>query len=248
MPTASPLEGGLELFKRRLFLFVLFLVLIIVLGMVAFSVLDNMKWQDALFATIASIGGAGFKSPNKLTVILSGLIMILEWACVWLIFENVVKGISEGKFTEWICKRRTDLAVKKLKDHYVLIGYGRVGSEIAGDLKKKGKHIVIIDRHFDAVQRATKDGFTAVQGDVLDEKALTSAGIPKAKVLIAALGSDADNVFVTLSAKHLNPKIRIIARAEHDDTVEKLKQAGATQIMMPSRIGGKAMADAALKT
>ena len=234
--------------RKKILLLLFFLVLVLVFGVFGYSFLESVSLETAFELTARSaIGLYGYKSTNSFTVLLTGLIMILEWACVWLAFETAVRAVVEGRVGEILGDRRMRKQVLKMNGHYVLCGYGRVGREVLKELLSKKKSVVVVERDARAIEDLSSS-VPIVEGDLMLEETLNQAGVQKAGTLIAALGSDSDNVFLTLAAKQLNPKIRVIARAERQESVSKLKQAGASEVIMPSAIGGRALASVALKT
>jgi voltage-gated potassium channel len=236
------------LFSNRIFTIIIALTIIILVGTVAFETLEGFDLYHALFYTLGSALGHSFSVMTRpSTIILVSVIAILEWACIWFAFEEVVGLVSEGRLKDMVEGTHIRNKIGKLRDHHILAGAGRVGREIAKSLQDTKTKLVIIERDSSVVKRMHAEGYLVVHGDIMSEEALKSAGIQHAKVLIAAMGEDADNVFLTLTAKGMNPKIKIIARAEHDESIKKLKQAGASEVIMPSVIGGKAMADASMK-
>jgi len=244
----SNFENNLKKQGRKLLCIFILLIIIGLAAYAAFIELEGVSATDALYLTIISaIGGHGFHFTHKTTIVLTTIIMILEWICLWLLFETVIEVIAEGKLKEILTGGYVKKIVKKMKNHYILVGFGRVGSEVAKNLDAHKLPYVVIEKETTITRQLCEQGMCAIEGDVLNENTLKEAGIKEAKVLITTMGSDADNVFVTLSAKHLNPKIKIIARAERVEAIEKLKQAGATEVIMPSVIGGKAMAEATLR-
>jgi voltage-gated potassium channel len=157
--------------------------------------------------------------------------------------EFVIGGQLTGVFRRRAVRRQVD----RLEAHYIVCGYGRVGEAVARHFAAHGAPFVVLESDPDAVGRAEGDGFLAVQGDATEDEVLQAAGIIRAKGLVAALGSDAGNIFLTLSARVLNPKLPIVARASSDDIASKLLRAGADQVVTPYEIGGKRMATLMLK-
>lgn len=245
----SQADKKIKLQEKKLLCLLILLIVIGFIGFVAFVVLEGVSPEQALYLTATSaIGGHGFQFAHKTTIMLTAIIMILEWVSLWIFFETIVDAMTEGTLLDLITGGYVKRKVKCMKSHYILIGFGRVGAEVAKNLDNKKIQYVVVERDATVVKQLCDQGICAMEGDIQDEKTMEEAGVKNANVLIATLGSDADNVFVTLSAKRLNPKIRVIARAERQETVEKLKQAGAAEVIMPCAIGGKAIADAALKS
>jgi voltage-gated potassium channel len=137
-----------------------------------------------------------------------------------------------------VVKRQVD----RLEGHYIICGFGRVGESVARDFLAHRTKFLIVDNDEDSATRAEADGFLVVRGDAAADEVLEAAGIAKAKGLVAAVGSDAGNLFVTLSARVLNPGLLIVARASSEDTVNKLERAGADHVVSPYAIGGRRMA------
>ena len=232
--------------EKKILVLVMMVAFILIIGTVTFVVLEHQSFGEAIYNTFASAVGHGFEYQSRLTVIIAVFIMIMEWACLWIAFETVVLFISEGKVKEVLGGMKMKKKIDGMRDHCILCGYGRVGAEIARNLHANRKELVVLEKDARMAKEALGKGYLVMEGDVLSEDTLKSAGVERARTLIAAMGSDADNVFVTLTAKELNPHIKVVARAERMESVKKLKQAGASEVIMPSAIGGKAMADAIL--
>ncbi len=223
---------------------------IVVVGTVGYMVIEGWGLLDALYMTITTITTVGFKEVRELStggrlftmalilcgvgVILYGLVTIVEYA---------IKAQLSGVFKRRAVKRQVD----KLDGHYIICGYGRVGESVARHFSSQNAPFVIVDNDPASLTRAESDGYLVVEGDATTDEALESAGIKQAKGVVAAVGSDAGNIYVTLSARVLNPWLLIVARASSEDTVSKLKRAGADRVVSPYGIGGRQMAQLMLK-
>ena len=137
--------------------------------------------------------------------------------------------------------------VAKLTDHYIICGYGRVGRQIAEDFKRERCTFVVIDVTQSSLEQATADGLSVIYGNATEDEVLHRAGIDRARGLIAAVANDADNIFVTLSARALRPEMPIVARANYEDAVRKLRLAGATRVVSPYSMAGQQMAQLAVR-
>ena len=137
--------------------------------------------------------------------------------------------------------------IKRLADHFIICGYGRVGQEVAANFKSEGVPFVVIDLDEDAIAKATEDGCLGLQGNVNNDELLREAGIERARAIIAVVGNDPDNVYVVLSARAMRPDIFIAARASVEDSKDKLKRAGADRTIFPQGIAGRRMAMIALR-
>lgn len=226
------------------------IVLILLIGTLGYRLIEGWGFMDALYMTVTTITTVGFKEVEPLStggrvftifLILGGVGTILYG--LGTLVEYVIKGQLSGVFKRRTVRRQVD----NLEDHYIVCGYGRVGESVARHFAAHRARFVVIDNDTVSLARAESDGFLTVEGDATSDEALETAGIKKAKGLVAAVGSDAGNIFVTLSARVLNPWLLIVARASSEDTVSKLKRAGADRVVSPYGIGGKQMAALLLK-
>jgi voltage-gated potassium channel len=173
-----------------------------------------------------------------------------------ILFGGIVFLLAIGAFTQSIIelelnqffgKRRVRNMIDKLKDHYIVCGYGRVGRGAAEELKAAGVPFVVIDNNDDRVESAMKLGLVAVYGDCTRDEALRDVGIDRAAGLIATLKTDADNLFLVLSARTLNAKLHITARVSEGEAENKMRRAGADAVFAPYTITGARMAQALLR-
>jgi len=155
--------------------------------------------------------------------------------------ELVVEGTIRGYFG----RRRMEAAISKLSGHYSLCGYGRVGQQVAREFALDGVPFVIIEQDPETVAECVEEGYLVLLGEASDDDVLEKAGIRRAKGLVAAVDSDADNIFVVLSARKLNPKLHIVARASSDESAAKLEIAGADRTLSPYAVGGRRLASLA---
>ena len=132
--------------------------------------------------------------------------------------------------------------ISRLKDHIIICGYGQVGKEVALTLSEERVAFVVIDNNEESIKRASEDGYLCLRGNASTDEVLGEAGIRQARGLVAAVGDDADNIFITLSAKGLRPDLLVVARASAEESESKLRRAGADRVIMPLRLGGRRMA------
>jgi voltage-gated potassium channel len=159
----------------------------------------------------------------------------------------MTQTIIELELNQFFGKRRIKIMVDGLKDHFIVCGYGRVGRGAAEELKNAGASFVVIDSDEERVERAMRNGMLAVLADCTRDEALRDCGIDRAKGLVATLGTDADNLFLILSARTLNPSLFLSARVGEDDAASKMKRAGADQVFAPYSSTGSRMAQALLR-
>jgi len=157
------------------------------------------------------------------------------------------KLLIEGEFRRVFEKRRWEREMKKLRDHIVLCGFGRLGEKVSEELYREKLPFVVIESNPERIEALREKGYLHIHADSSEEEILEKAGIRKARTLVAVLGSDADNLFVTLTARELNPKIYIVARVEDPQATRKLYKAGANRVISPYDVGASMLVHAALK-
>lgn len=227
------------------------LVLIILsLATMGYMMIEGWGLSDAFFMSLITITTIGYREINPLTDAgrtLTIFVIVFGVSSVFYTIAVAVEVMLETQIRTLFGMRRIMKQIKSLKDHYVLCGYGRVGQEIAKELLRAKKEFIIIDRHGAVIEEALENGLLAIRGSATQDEILEAAGIARAKGLLVALSSDADNVFVTLSAKTINPHIFVVARGEDEESARKLKLAGADRVVSPYSIGGRKMASLLLK-
>ena len=197
--------------------------------------------------TTISITTAGFQEVRPLSDV-GRLFTMFLLITSWLSFAFVITRISEfvitGEINRYFKTRRIMNNINKLSGHVIICGYGRNGQQAVHNLKVHGVPVVFIEKDVDLIQRELHDPNDALYlvGDSTDDDLLMQAGVAKAKALITTLPADADNLFIVLSARSLNPQLQIISRASESNSISKLRKAGADNVIMPDRIGGAHMA------
>jgi voltage-gated potassium channel len=225
------------------------IVVVVVFGTIGYMLIQGWTFLRSLYMTITTIFTVGFGDQGlstggrifTLVLIVLGVGTILYG--IGAMVEFVVGGQLSGMFRRRVVRRH----VEKLQGHYIICGYGRVGEAVARQFESSHEKFVLIDNDPEAVVRAEREGVLIVQGDASADEVLEAAGVKRAKGLVSAVGSDAGNMFVVLSARVLNPELLIVARAGSEDTVNKLVRAGANHVVSPYGIGGKRMATLMLK-
>ena len=220
---------------------------IVIVGTLGFRAF-GLSWLDSVYMTIISITTVGYREigtgpvDDPLTtaekVFTMGLIVVGVSTALYT-FTLVVQTVVEGQFREFVGRRRMDKKIGQMAGHTIVCGWGRVGSAVATDLAEAGAEIVVIDGNPD---RVSSIPFRTILGDATQDAVLKAAGIDRAKSLIAAIDTDAANLFVTLSGRDLNPDLFIVARARSDESVPKLEHAGADRVVNPQEIGAARMA------
>jgi voltage-gated potassium channel len=226
------------------------MVMVLVIGTVGYSPIEGWGVLDSVYMTVTTIFTVGFGEVHPLSragLIFTLVLIVLGVGTILygigVMVEFVVGGQLSGVFRRRVVRRQ----VGRLDGHYIICGYGRVGEAVTRQFAAHKVDFVVVDNDQESIDRAESDGFLTVKGDAASDEVLQEAGIERAKGLVSAVGSDAGNIFVVLSARVLNPGLLIVARAGSEDTVSKLERAGANQVVSPYGIGGKRMATLMLK-
>jgi voltage-gated potassium channel len=226
-------------------------VLIAVLvGTLGYVVLFGWSLDDSLYMTVISLTTVGYKEVRDLDTLGRMWTMLVSLAGVGIIF-GTVGFVAETFVAEALSergqRRRVARTISGLREHFILCGYGRVGSTAASELAHAGVAVVVIDIHPESVGIAERDGHLVVSGDATRDDVLVAAGVTRARGLITTVDSDAQNVYVTLSARALNPKLFIVARANDEGSEPKLRQAGADRVVSPYTRAGRQVAELATR-
>ena len=217
------------------------LALVMVVGTIGYLLL-GFSFLNALFQTVTTVSTVGFREVEPLTrngQVFTMVLIVLGVGAAFYAFGVIIETFVEGQLNELLGRRRMDRSIAELDGHVVVCGAGRVGRSIGEQVAGSGRGLVVIDADVDAANRCDAP---AVVGDATEDATLRTAGIERASALVAAVESDADNSFIVLSARALNPDLFIVARARSVDSEEKLRRAGADRVVNPQSIGGSRMA------
>jgi len=226
------------------------LLAVLLLATAGYVWIEGWSWYDAFYMTILTVSTTGGGEPRPLSPagrLLTIAVIIVGFGVLTYTLLSALAYILEGKFGEAVGAQRMRRAVARMRDHFVLCGYGRVGGEIAHAFSREHMPFVIVDIKESSLARAAADGYAVVNGNAADAPVLREAGIEHARGLVTAVDDDAVNVYVTLSARTLQPNLFIVARANHPDAEAKLRLAGANRIISPYTIGGRRMASLAMR-
>ncbi|MBW2108244.1 MAG: potassium channel protein [Deltaproteobacteria bacterium] len=196
--------------------------------------------------TVITLSTVGYREVHTITPAGRVFTMILILTGVGFVFYlmgSIIQFMMEGSIREILGRRKLEKGIRKQKGHYIICGYGRVGASICDTLSSyKPVAFVVIDRDPQRIEKIEERGFHHVQGEATDEENLIKAGVERARGLVAVLKTDSDNVYVTLTARHLNPDLFIIARAGEEKSEKKLLSAGADKVVSPYRMGAHRIA------
>ena len=231
---------------RRIKLAVLALATVIVAGTIGYTIL-GFGFLEALYQTVTTVTTVGFREVRPLSAageVFTIVLILIGVGTALYTFGVLLEALIEGHLRQHMEGRRMTREISKMTDHVVICGWGRVGRASAEYLRTTGHSIVVVDR-----DPARLEGieYAYVLGDVTDDRVLVTAGITHAHALIAALNTDADNVYVTLSSRALSPELVIVARARNEESKSKLVRAGADRVVNPQLLGGRRMGTFALQ-
>ncbi|MDW7681940.1 MAG: NAD-binding protein, partial [bacterium] len=230
---------------RPFILALVLLVLVLFIGTVGYIVIEGWNFFDALYMTVITIGTVGFKEVAELSQsgkLFTIIIIIFGIGIGGYAVANLSAFIIEGFFQNFFKGKKMEKQISKLKNHIIVCGYGKTGEAIISDLKKSNKEFVMIENNEQKVSELRDLGVLVVHGDATEDEILEKAGVYHATGLITSLSNDADNVYVTLTARGQNSNIRIIARAVDESSSKKLLRTGADKVVSPYTIAGKRMA------
>jgi voltage-gated potassium channel len=250
-PYNSPtMTGDQQLRKRQIQLAVALLALVLAVGTSGYTLIEGWSAWDAFYMTVISVTTAGYREVHELSragQVFTSVLLIGGVGAAFYAFTLVAAGIIEARLQPRSAERRRNRMIDELEDHFILCGAGRIGLIIADEFRRQHVPFVVIDRDPDAVHTALARGDLAVEADASREDILRKLRIDRARGLIAALGSDAENVYTILSARGLRPDLLVIARADSEDAERKLLRAGANRVISPYQIGAAQMAQTALR-
>jgi voltage-gated potassium channel len=223
--------------------------LTLVVGTIAFRETLHEGWLQSFYRSVVTVTLTGLDStPSNdssrivsLVLVVAGVTLIAYAGAV--IFESIAGGVLTGALAE----RRRERTIEQLHDHFIICGYGRVGRRVGDEFRAANVPYVVVDIHEDAVAAAEEDGVLLVHGDATHDENLRRAGLERAQGLVAASDSDADNLYVVLSARSERPDLTIVARASGTDAERKLVLAGADRVVLPYSTAGQVMANLVLK-
>ncbi len=220
------------------------LVSVFALAVIGYRVIGGYDWVDAIWMVVITISSVGYSERSSfgptLQIYTIFVILFGMTAAVYT-FGGLMQVMIEGELERVIGKRRMTRDLDKLSNHIIICGFGRMGQNLVNDLRSAAQQVVAIDSDPIAVDEAIAAGVLCVHGDATEESLLESVHIRRATTLVTTLPSDAESVFITLTARNLNPSLQIIARAEHQSTEKKLRQAGANKVVMPTIVGARQM-------
>jgi len=243
------IRAGVENPFGRFRLPVVLLAVIIVFGTGGYMLVEGWSPFDAFYMTIITISTVGFSEVHPLGTagrVFTSVLIVSGVGTMLYGFGVFAETLSEGHFLEFRRVRRLQRQVSELRDHFIVCGYGRMGTQVVGEFQESNHAYVVIDNNPEAVERLRHESRLHIEGDAADEQILKEAGIEHARGLISAVDSDERSVYITLIARALNPRLWIVARAGQPGSIRRLELAGANKAVSPYLMAGHLMAEMAL--
>ncbi|MBI5524545.1 MAG: potassium channel protein [Desulfarculus sp.] len=219
-------------------------------GTLGYMLIEGWDFHDSLFMTVTTVTTVGYGEVHPMTragrsfsmmLILGGVGVVLY------ILSMLTQVVVEGKLREVMGRRSLERKIRSLRDHYIICGYGRIGALVADMLREQSVEMVVIESDEQVTRRLGQEGIHYVLGSATEDESLLAAGIERAKGLVATVNSDADNVYIVLTAKGIRPDLLVIARATEPGSERKLKRAGADKVVSPYFIGARRIAQTVLR-
>jgi len=235
---------------QRVLLLLGLIAALLVLGTIAFHLIEGWTLFDGFYMTLMTLTTVGFGENHPLSLngtIVVSLLMVAGVAAVFISVGVMVDLIIKLELADYFGRKRRQHMLEKLSNHYIVCGAGRVGRSVVRELRRSGVPVLLIDTDAQRAEWGVHDGIPTLIADATQDETLRRANISSAKGLVAAIGNDAENVYVTLSAHVLNPNLIITARATDEQAEEKLRRAGATTVFTPYTFIGHRLAQAMLR-
>ena len=226
------------------------LLLLVSLGTTGYIVIEKWRFLDAFYMTVITLATIGFKEVHDLSdqgKIFTITLIVFGVSVLGYTVSKLAQIMFEGQFQRFIGRQKVEKTIEAMQDHYIICGYGRIGSLISKEFAAENLPFVIVESKPDVLEKLEEEGHPFLRGNATEDETLLKAGIMRAKGLISVVTSDTENVYITLTARGLNPDLYILARSGEPGSEIKLQRAGANKVVSPYKIGGSRMAQAILK-
>jgi voltage-gated potassium channel len=224
-----------------------FLILILASGTLGYHWIEGWSFWKSFYVTVAAITTVDLPDLSPGAQPFTIVLLFAGISAALYTFTLLATLVVEGGLPKRLQRRRYERMLEKLSDHFIICGYGRIGSIVAAQFRRQNTPFVVVERDGTRMQAAMDDGALAVEADASREEVLKRVGIERARGLVAAVGTDAENVYAVLSARVMRPDLFIVSRAETEDAKQKLKRAGADRVLSPYQIGAIQIAQTALR-
>jgi len=223
----------------------IYLALIIIIGVVGYSVIEDYSFVDALYMTVITASTVGFREVQPLSdggKVFTIILIISSIGVLTYFLSQFTQSLFQSQLSFFIKGYNRKSKIKKMENHIIVCGYGRNGKQVVAELQSFGESVVVVDKDHDIVINNIGQSVRFMEGDATIDEVLLKADIKSAKALISSLPNDADNLYVVLTARSLNAYLNIISRASDESSEKKLRIAGVDSVVMPERVGGAHMA------
>jgi len=236
--------------QRRLLMVSLVFLSTLAAGALGYRIIEGWPLLDAIYMSVITVTTVGFSEVRPLSPagrVFTAILILLGVASITFSFGAISNYIVAGELRGLLGGRKMKRIISSMKNHVLVCGYGRMGHEVCRELQREGRDFVVLDEKEDSIRMARDEGYAAFHGDPGFDESLKECGIDRAAGLAATSDDDAKNLMVVLSARGLNPTLPIVARVSHEDGPEKFIRAGANNVFLPYRTGGRSMAQMILR-
>jgi len=236
--------------QKKLLFAILIIFIVLFSGIFGYMFIEGWNFLDSIYMTIITLSTVGYGEVRHIGPagrIFTILLILFGVSIIAYIVGLVAEALVESEIRSIFGRRKLGKKIKSLKNHYIICGYGRIGRIICKELMLKSISFIVIEKDEQVRQQLEQDELLYLDFDATQEEALIEAGIERARGLVAVVSSDPENVYISLTARGLNPRLYILSRAEDEGTERKLLQAGANKVILPYRLGGRRMAQAILR-
>nr|WP_313887393.1 potassium channel protein [Nodosilinea sp. LEGE 07088] len=243
-------EANYRRTRRHLLRGMIALGFVVFSGILWYRFMEGWSWLDATYMAVITLSTVGFGETNPLSPrgrLFTIVLIMMGVGVIAYILNNLTEAVVQGHFQTGLRLSKKRRFMDSLAHHYIICGFGRTGQQVATEFAAENLAFIVVDSDDTATHAAELLGYTILQGDATQDQVLIQAGVERARCLVAALPSDAENLYIVLSAKTLAPKIRTIARASTEEAILKLQRGGADVVVSPYITGGKRMAAAAVR-
>lgn len=235
---------------RQILVSVVLSIVLIAIGCGGYMIIEGWSVMDSLYMTVITLGSVGYGEVHPVSSngrIFTVILILLGVGYFLYLIGNIIQFLVEGRIRLILGRHKLDAQIDKLKGHYIVCGYGRIGKVLTRYLIQKYIDVVVIERNEGRIHSMNEDGILYLIGEATDENVLKKAGIDRARGMATAVATDADNVFLVLIAKQMNPELFIVARASQNSAKKTLTAAGANKVISPYDLGARRMAHAILR-